>query len=195
MVRFLFFAVKKQNGCSVLLLFLFCVLDGLRLSKDVDLDLTGVSQLLFDLLCDIARQEHHLILGYLLGLDHNAYLASGLDGVAAGDTGEALGYLLKLFKALDVVFDILAACAGAGGGDSVGCLNDAGDDRARLNIAVVRLDSVDDRFALLILLADIDTDGDVAALDLVVDGLADIVQETGALCGVDVNAQLCGNKA
>ena len=54
---------------------------------------------------------------------------------------------------------------------------------------------MDDRFALFILLADIDADGDVAALDLVVDGLADIVQETGALCGVDVNAQLCGNKA
>ena len=60
---------------------------------------------------------------------------------------------------------------------------------------MVRFDSVDDRFALFILLADIDADRDVAALDLVVDGLADIVQETGALCGVDVNAQLCGNKA
>ena len=54
---------------------------------------------------------------------------------------------------------------------------------------------MDDRFALFVFLADIDADGDVAALDLVVDGLADIVQETGALCGVDVNAQLCGNKA
>ena len=174
---------------------LFCVLDGFCLAQDVDFDLAGVGQLFLDLLCDIASQENHLILGNIFGLYHYADLAACLNCVAAGNAGEALGYLLELFKALDVVFDILAACAGAGGGDGVGGLNDAGNDRARLNVAVVRFDSVDDRFALFVLLADIDADGDVAALDLVVDGLADIVQETGALCGVDVNAQLCGNKA
>ena len=161
----------------------------------MDLDLTGIGKLLLDLLCDIARQKHHLILGNILGLDHNADLASGLDGVAARNAGEALGYLLELFEALDVVFDVLAACAGTGGRDSVGCLNDAGDDRARLDIAVVRLDSVDDRFALFIPLADIDADGDVAALDLVVDGLADIVQKACALCRVDVDAELRCDKA
>ena len=60
---------------------------------------------------------------------------------------------------------------------------------------MVSFDSVDDRFALFVFLADIDADRNVAALDLVVDGLADIMQETGALCGVYINAQLCGNKA
>ena len=54
---------------------------------------------------------------------------------------------------------------------------------------------MDDSFALFILLADINADGDMAALDLVVDSLADIVQEACTLCGVYINAQLCGNKA
>ena len=112
-MRFLFFTVKKQNGCSVLLLFLFCVLDGFCLAQDVDFDLAGVGQLVLDLLCDIASQEHHLILGNLLGLYHYADLAACLDGIAACNAGEALGYLLELFEALDVIFDILAARAGA----------------------------------------------------------------------------------
>ena len=112
-MRFLFFTVKKQNGCSVLLLFLFCVLDGFCLAKDVDFDLAGVGQLFLDLLCDIACQEHHLILGNIFGLYHYADLAACLNCVAACNAGEALGYLLELFEALDVVFDILAARAGA----------------------------------------------------------------------------------
>ena len=79
----------------------------------MDFDLAGVGQLLLDLLCDIASQEHHLILGNLLGLYHYADLAACLDGIAACNTGEALGYLLELFEALDVILDILAARAGA----------------------------------------------------------------------------------
>ena len=47
----------------------------------------------------------------------------------------------------------------------------------RLNIAVVGFDGVDNGFGFLVLSCDVDTDGDVAALDLVVDGLADIVQQ------------------
>ena len=55
---------------------------------------------------------------------------------------------------------------------------------------MVSLDSVDDRFAFLVLLCDINADGNVAALDLVVYGLADIMEKSCALCGVDVDAQL-----
>ena len=78
----------------------------------MDFDLAGVGQLFLDLLCDIASQEHHLILGNLLGLYHYADLAAGLNCIAAGNDGEALGYLLELFEALDVIFDILATRTG-----------------------------------------------------------------------------------
>ena len=35
----------------------------------------------------------------------------------------------------------------------------------------------------------------MAALDLMVNGLADIVQQTRALCDVHIDAQLCSHKA
>ncbi len=147
----------------------------------MDLDLTGVGQLVLDLLGDVAREQHHLILRDLLGLDHDANLAAGLNGIAVGDAGKALGDFLKLFKTLDVVLDILATRTGARGGDSVRRLHDAGDDRVGLNIAVVRLDGVDNGLRFLVLSCDVDADGDVAALDLMVDGLAEVVQEACAL--------------
>ena len=63
-----------------------------------------------------------------------------------------------------------------------------------LHVAVVGLDGVDDFFRLLVLAGDVDADGHVAALDLVVDGLAEIVQETGALGQGNVHAELSGEQ-
>ena len=153
------------------------------------LDLAGVGQLVLDLLGDIAREQDHLVLADVLRLDHDADLAAGLDGVAAGDAGEALGDLLELFETLDVVLDVLAARAGTGRGDRVRRLDEAGLDGMRLDVAVVGLDAVDDRVALAVLAGDVHADGDVAALDLVVDGLADVVQQARALGHVHVDAQ------
>ena len=92
---------------------LLCVLNGLGLTQYMDLDLAGIGKLFLDLLCDITSEQHHLILRYLLGLDHDTDLTAGLNGIAACDAGEALGYLLKLFKTLDIVFNVLSSCAGA----------------------------------------------------------------------------------
>ena len=55
---------------------LFRVVDGLGLAQEIDLDLAGVGQLVLDLLGDVAREQHHLILRDLLGLDHDADLAA-----------------------------------------------------------------------------------------------------------------------
>ena len=64
----------------------------------------------------------------------------------------------------------------------------------RLNVAVVSFDGVDNGFGFLVLSCDVDADGDMAALDLMVDGLADIVQQACALCDVHIDAQLRGHK-
>ena len=55
---------------------------------------------------------------------------------------------------------------------------------------MVRHDAVDDRVVLAILLRKVRADLRVAALDLVVDGLADVVQKTRALCKLHVCADL-----
>ena len=68
---------------------LLCVIDGFGLAQDVNLYLTRVSQLVLDLLCDVAGKQNHLILADLFGLDHDADLAAGLNRVGACDAGDA----------------------------------------------------------------------------------------------------------
>ena len=71
------------------------VVDGLGLAQEIDLDLAGVGQLVLDLLGDVAREQHHLILRDLLGLDHDADLAAGLNGKAVGEPGFGLGLYIS----------------------------------------------------------------------------------------------------
>ena len=89
----------------------------------MDLDLSGVLQLLFDLLGDIPGQQDHLILRDLVGLDHDADLAAGLDRKGFLHSGEGRGDLLQLFQPLDIVFQVLPPGTGPGGGDGVGRLD------------------------------------------------------------------------
>ena len=99
---------------------LFCVINSTVFTDYVNLDLPGIFEFLFDLLGDIPGQEHHLVLADLVGLDHHAHLAAGLNGIGLVDAGIAAGDLLKLLEALDVVLQILAAGAGTGSGNRVG---------------------------------------------------------------------------
>ena len=62
---------------------LFRVIDRLGLAQDMDLDLTGIGKLGFDLLGDVAGEQDDLDLADLFGLDHDADLASRLNGIAA----------------------------------------------------------------------------------------------------------------
>ena len=54
---------------------------------------------------------------------------------------------------------------------------------------MVGLDGVDDLRVLAVFLADVNTDLDVTALDLVVKGLADVMQQTGAAGQLDIDTQ------
>lgn len=59
---------------------------------------------------------------------------------------------------------------------------------------MVRLDGVDHLAVLLVLAADVHADLDMAALDLVVQGLADVMQQAGAAGHGDVDPQLAGQQ-
>ena len=48
-------------------------------ADDVDLDLSGVFELGFDLLYDVARHEYHLLIVDLIGLDHDPDLSARLN--------------------------------------------------------------------------------------------------------------------
>ena len=88
-------------------------------SNGVDLDLAGVFEFGLDLLGKIVGEQDHVVLGDFLGLDHDADLAAGLDGVGFFDAGEGIGQLFELFESADIVLDVLTACTGACSGDGV----------------------------------------------------------------------------
>ena len=83
--------------------YLLGVIHGLGFADQVDLDLAGVFELCLDLLGDVVGHEDHVVLGHVLGLDHDADLAAGLDGVGLLHAGEGAGELLELLQAADVV--------------------------------------------------------------------------------------------
>ena len=60
----------------------------------------------------------------------------------------------------------------------------------RLHVAVVRLDGVNHFRVFLEFFGDVNADGDMRALDLMVNGFADVVQQAGALCQRRIDAQL-----
>ena len=102
---------------------------------------------------------------------------------------ERVGDALQRLQPLDVGLDHLAAGAGPGAADGVGGGDDERLDGLRLLLAVVGGDGVDDLGRAAEPLGDVRADQGVRPLDLVVDRLADVVQQTGGLADVDVGAE------
>ena len=73
--------------------------------------------------------------------------------------------------------------------DRVGDLDDRRLDAGVLDLLVVGGDAVDDLHRQVVALGDRRADGGVRALDLVVDGLADVVQQAAHLGDLDVGAR------
>jgi len=101
-----------------------------------------------------------------------------------------LGDLLEGLEPLDVVLERLATGAGTRRRDRVGRLHEDSLDRLRLDVLVVGLDRVHDALRLAVLLGELLRDLGVRAVHLMVDRLADVVEEAGAPGDLDVRAEL-----
>ena len=132
----------------------------------------------------------------ILGLDHDADLAAGLDGVGALDALVGVGDLLELLEALDVVRRRVSLRAPGRAAETASA---AWTSTSRtvfgLDVVVVCLDGVDDLGALAEAAGKIGADDGVTALDLVVDCLAKVVQKAGSLGGNRVEPELGGHDA
>ena len=77
----------------------------------MNFDLTGVGQVVFNLLSDAVCQEHHCVFANLFanlfGLNHYADFAAGLDGEGFFNTVKATSDFLKLLETLNVVFEVI----------------------------------------------------------------------------------------
>ena len=166
------------------------VVDRARLADDGDLDLAGVLQALLDLLRDVAGQPGRPEVVDRVRLDEDPDLAPGLDGEALVDAVEGVGDPLQRLQPLDVGLDHLPPRPRPRPADRVGGGDDEGLDRLRLLLAVVGGDGVDDLAGAAEPLGDVGPDQGVRPLHLVVDRLADVVQQAGGLGDVDVGPDL-----
>ena len=163
---------KTLVFCAMRFPKLFCVFDRFGLPDHVDLDLTGIFQLRFQLSGDVPGQEDHIVLGDLLGLYHNADLPTGLDGVSLFHAGIGAGEFLQFLQAANVVFYIFPPGAGTGGGNGVVGLTQSGEARLGLLVSVVRLNGVNHCGALFVLPGQLHAQLHVAAFHFVVYGFA-----------------------
>ena len=153
-----------------------------------------IFQVALDLLADIPGQQDHFVVADDFRLDHNADFPAGLDGIAAVHTLKGGGHFFQLLQTLNVVLQVLAAGAGPCGRDGVRSLDDTGDDGLGFHVAMVGVDGMDHRFALLVLPGHIHADVHMGAFNLVVQSLADVMQQAGTAGQGGVQAQLRGNE-
>src|SRR4051794_29807610 len=150
-----------------------------RLPDHGHLDLARIFELLLDLARDLVREQDGAVVVEGAGLHHDADLAARLHGVDLVDAVVAGGGVLEVARALAVLLERLAAGAGARARERVGGLDDHGLDGLGLHLVVVGLHRVGHRLGLAVLAGEVAADERVRALDLVRDGLADVVQERG----------------
>src|SRR5215203_3222835 len=147
------------------------------------------------LLGDIVGQLGGDTVVHFRGLDHNPYLTSGLDRVGFVYPSVSEGDVLQGAQALDVGLCSLAPGAGTGRRDRV-C---GGDQhvlhRLHLDLVVVGAYGAHHVVRLPTLLREAAPDQGVGALDFMVYGLADIVQQGGPADDLDVGTELLGHHA
>src|ERR1035437_617988 len=157
------------------------VFDGSRLADDRHLDLARGGKTGLDLLDDVASQPGCAHIVDLLRLDQDSNLSAGLDGEASLDAIEAFGDGLEILEPADVSLHRLAARTGARRADGVGDLDYRGLLRGEVDFLVVGGDRVHHLRREVVALRDLGADLRVRALDLVVDRLAEVVQQAANL--------------
>src|SRR5215217_5771113 len=157
--------------------------------------LAGILEVGLYLLGDVVGELGGDSVVHFGGLDHDSDLTSGLDGVGFIYPSVAEGDVLQGAEALYIGLRRLAPCAGAGRRDRV-C---GGDQhvlhRLHLDLVVVSAYGAHHVVRLPTLLREAAPDQGVCALDLVIYGLADIVQQGGPAGYLDVGTELLGHHA
>src|SRR5439155_13708018 len=166
------------------------VVHGRRLADHGHADLSRVLQLLLDAPGDLARQVVRPGVVHPRVLDHDADLAAGLDGVGLLDPREGGGDALQGLQALDVDLEALAPPAGPRPRYGIG-RRDQHRPQAPTRVVVVMVaDALQHRLGLAVARRHLHAQRRVRALLVVVDGLADVVQQAAALGHLLVHADL-----
>ena len=106
------------------------------------------------MLCDIAGEQGHAVIGNLFGLDDDAQFTACLNCIGTLYTGRGVRDFLKLLQTLDIVFQIFTPRPRTRCRDGICCLYQASLNRRGLYIAVMCSDGVNYRLGFLVTLGD-----------------------------------------
>src|SRR5579875_3805213 len=172
------------------------IVNGARLAYHTDLDLAGVVKALLDLVGDLAGQAIGAVLIDLIGLDDDPHLAPSLNGKGLLDAGERVGDALQGFEALEIEIDSLAPRPRPGSRDGIGGLDDGGLQALRFHLAgVMSYHRMNNLGRLAKTTRNLATNDGMWPLDLLINGLADVMQQGGGLADVHIGSQLMGDGA
>ena len=153
------------------------VLDGPGLADDRDLDLARIGHLVLDFLGHRPGHGGGLVVRHVGRLDDDPELPSGLHGIGFLDSLEGVADPLQLLEPSHVGLEHFATRSGTGPGQRIGGIHQRRQYRLRPNLLMMGGDGVDDLRRLAVFPRQLTSDDGVGAFNLMVHGLADVVQQ------------------
>ena len=140
-------------------------------------------------------QNGRLIFRHLFRFHDDPKLTACLDSIAAVHTGEGLGNIFQLGEPFDIVFQSLAAGAGAGCRHGIRCCHQYGFYAGRLRVSVVGSNGIDDFRRFMVFLCQFNAQFHMGAFLFTVHGFADIVQEACPFGQFHIGPHFAGHNA
>ena len=156
-------------------------------------NLARIGKLLFDALDDLVGNRARLFVGDLIRSYKDAHLSAGLHGVDLLDALKSECNLLQIFKATKMGLTLIATRARPRGADRVRHLHDWGFTRGALHLLMVRSDRIDDPLWHAVTARQVGADRRMRSFNLVVERLANVVEQAANLCGANVHAEFTGD--
>jgi hypothetical protein len=165
------------------------------LSDHRDANLTRIGKLLFDALDHLVGNGTCLLVVDLVRANQDAHLSACLHGVDLLDAFKSECNLLQVFKSAKMSLALIATRARSCGADRVCHLHDWSLTRGALHLLMVRSDRINDPLWHAVTARQIGADGCVCSLNLMVESLANVMEEPANLCGANIHTKFASNGA
>ncbi len=155
----------------------------------------GVCQVGFDFLDYIPAEHDGFVVRYLFILNKDADFPAGLDGIALINSVEGIGYAFQLLKPLYVSLEHFPARTRSCCGQSIGSLDEDSQKGIAAAVIVMCRYGLDYLFGFTVTLGVIGSYFGMRSLNLVVNGLSNIMKQPRPFRLPDVHAQFGGHYA
>ena len=161
---------------------LFCIFDNALFSDEIDLDLSWIATIRFNLCGNLLCLAFGIEIGDRIRIDEHTDFSSCGECVRLVHARKAHRHIFHLLDTLDVILNIHTSSSRTHGRYGIRDLYDFCLDTYLRDIVVVSLDDIDDFFIQTVFACDTSANLRMRSLDIVVHGFADIMEETSLKC-------------